>query len=153
MRSIWTRNNLVFGAKHLMSRHLYLHLFEMERLLLAIWHCCLLGKASLGTSFPTRSPSSMLQHPACPTPAPQDTSHFAIAMTCCPRTQDQTVQPSSLHLSWSTYHPPATHTHGWAVIVCACSETSSSPLNLGRFTRGRGAELTPSIWAAKPSSR
>lgn len=52
------------------------------------------------------------------------------------------------HISPSSHPNPGM---GW--LFCACTETSGSPLNPGRFAQGRGAGLMPSIQAAKLSSR
>lgn len=115
------------------------------------------GERSVGRKFSFQQP----QHaalgsplPSCPPCACSPGRHLSFAMQppaagngtgrcsrpCC-------ASPGG-HIA---FHPPKP-TDG-LFFWCACSETSGSPLKPGRFAWGRRAGLTPSIGAAKPSSR
>lgn len=142
-----------------MARLSYLHLFAMKRRDCS-WPAGipgLLGKTTVGRKSSLQQPLHAALRSPLLSSLPRACSpgrHFPLCYaTSCHRKQDWEMQPSPLHLSWRTYRLPAMQTHGWGGVFCACSKTSGSPLNPGRFAQGRGVGLMPFIQAAKPSSR
>lgn len=118
-----TRNSLVFGARYLMSRLSYLHLFATK------WRDCsgqagiagLLGKRSVGRKFSFQQPQHAALRSPLPSSLPRACSpgqRFPLCyVTSCRRKQDRATQPSPLHLSWGTYRLPAIQTHGFFVLA------------------------------------